>query len=263
MNVNSILTMSWTKKHDNFALSLNLSESRALVLRDILRKSKLHEPSEIEIDVRDTNKWIGKNRLKGEFHRKTITTAIPNLDECSNGMVTIMKQYSPWVYKILVRPLSFLEKLESAKCASTSKLTTTNPMFDSDHKKRARELLLQNISKLDTLLKKLGMNYSHDALARIWRMAGKKMSEVEGAIKYMLAYHADRMTHTYDDDPQGIRSPKGFLHDCLKYSWHHFGLDEINLPILGSISEVKSFVRGLLPQKAVDHDIGNLPPNLN
>ncbi|NJK56487.1 MAG: hypothetical protein HC939_11055 [Pleurocapsa sp. SU_5_0] len=97
--------MNWNKKHDKFALAYNLRESQGYVLRDILRKAKPNEPTEIEIDLRLTNRWIGKVRGSGEYHRKTITNAIAALDEKTQGMITILKRYNPWVYKILVRPL--------------------------------------------------------------------------------------------------------------------------------------------------------------
>ena len=66
-------------------------------------------------------------------------------------------------------------------------------MFSNAHKKRSRELLLQDISKLDSLFKKLGMNYTPDALMRLWRYAGKKKSEVEKALEYMLFCHNQKL----------------------------------------------------------------------
>ncbi|MCC0179941.1 hypothetical protein I4641_23725 [Waterburya agarophytonicola K14] len=225
--------MAWTKKHDNFALATNLSESQTLVLRDILRKAKLNEPCEIEVDVRPTNKWIGKHRLLGEFHRKTICNAIPALDEKSQGMLTILKRYSPWVYKILVRPLSFLEKIESANCASCPKSPTGNPMFDAASKERAHDLLLQNISKLDSLLSKLGMKCNSETLHRMWRYAGRKMDNVIEAVNHMLAVNRDKVERStsFECKGKGIASPIGWLHDCLKFNRYLDWSQEIELPL--------------------------------
>ncbi|MEY2833400.1 MAG: hypothetical protein RLZZ574_2659 [Cyanobacteriota bacterium] len=240
--------MNWNKKHDKFALACNLSESQQLVLRDALRKGKSYEPVEIEIDLRKTNCWIGKVRAKGEFHRKTITTAIAALDEKSQGMVTMLKRYNPWVYKILVRPLALVERIQSAKCASIPKLATGNPMFDADHKKNSRELLLQNISKLDSLFQKLGMRYTQDSLLRIWRLAGKQMSNVKNAVEYMLMTHADKIEQSRagasPEEAEGITNPKGWLHDCLKYGWHTVN-DMVNLPYLEG-DYVYTFVDSLI-----------------
>jgi hypothetical protein len=243
--------MTWNKKHDEFALACNLSESQGYVLRDILRKGKLHEPTVTEIDLRVTNRWIGKVRVKGEFHRKTITNSINYLEEKSQGMVTVLKRYNPWVYKLLVRPLALVKRIQSAKCAPIPKLTTGNPMFDSDHKKNSRELLLQNISKLDSLFQKLGMKYTPDSLMRIWRLAGKNLTEVKSAVQYMLTCHAKKLEQSEgsDNEPQGITTPRGWLHECLKYGWHH-GQDEVILPYLEG-DYVYSFVDSLM---------GTIPP---
>ena len=106
------------------------------MLRDALRKCR-NEPIEVEMDLRVTNKWIGKVRPKGEFHRKTMVTGIEALDEKTMGMFTIIKKYSPWVYRVLIRPLEFVERIQRAKCESTPKLPTLNPMFDAEHQKTA------------------------------------------------------------------------------------------------------------------------------
>lgn len=202
--------MTWTKKHDKFALACNLSESQGYVLRDTLRKGKSNEPTEVEIDLRVTNRWIGKVRARGEFHRKTITTAIAQLDEKTQGMVTILKRYNPWVYKICVRPLAFVERIQSAKCASIPKLKTGNPMYSDDHKKRVYEQQQQDISKIDSLLRQINLKFDRDALNRIYRLANQKVDEVVDAIQLLL----------YRNGSKEIPKPHGFIMDCLKKGWH-------------------------------------------
>jgi len=238
--------MTWTKKHDKFALSVNLSESRKLILRDILRKGKLNEPTEVEVDLRVTNQWVGKCRLQGLFHRKTMTTAIPDLEEKTMGMIVVLKRYSPWVYKLLVRPLSFVERMQSAKCALAPKPTTANSMFSEQHKRKSREQLLQNISRLNSYLSKLGLNYTPDALNRLWRFSNRSMAEVKGAVEYMLKTHAEKIKNgeaALPDADAGIRRPKGWLHDCLKYGWHINDKDVV-LPFFDSISALADHVNG-------------------
>jgi hypothetical protein len=201
--------MNWTKKHDKFALACNLSESQGYVLRDILRKGKLHEPIEIEVDLRKTNTWIGKVRWQGEFHRKTMTTAIAQLDEKTQGMITVLKRYNPWIYKVLVRPLSFVERIQSAKRASIPKPVTGDPMFSEDHKKNAYEQQQKDISKIDYLLRQIGLKYDADALNRIWRLAGKQIDNVNEAIQLLLYRHNNK----------AVPRPHGFIIECLKQGW--------------------------------------------
>lgn len=232
--------MTWTKKHDKFALACNLSESQGYVLRDTLRKGKLNEPTEIEIDLRVTNRWIGKVRARGEFHRKTITTAIAKLDEKTQGMVTILKRYNPWVYKILVRPLTIVEKIQSAFCASIPKLKTGNPMYSDEHKKRLALQQQQDISKLDSILSGIGLKFTMDNLRKLWRMAGKSFDEVKTAVEYLLHAHSTQKTP--------IGNPHGWLVECLKYFWHKgFNLNyQAELPRFTSSSEIANFVDALV-----------------
>lgn len=232
--------MNWTKKHDKFALACNLSESQGYVLRDILRKGKLNEPTEVEIDLRLTNRWIGKVRARGEFHRKTITTAMPILDEKTQGMVTILKRYNPWVYKILVRPLASVEKNQSAKCASIPQLKTGNPMYSDEHKKQLELQQQQDMSKLDSILSSVGLKFTIDNLQKLWRMAGKSFDEIKVAIEYLLHAHSTQKTP--------IGSAHGWLVDSLKYGWHKgFNLNyAVEIPRFNSRSEIANFVDALI-----------------
>jgi hypothetical protein len=237
--------MTWNKKNDQFALSCELRPSSSLLLRWILRRAKLNQVDEIEIDLRTFNAWIAKNRGR-EFDRKTLKEAIAQLDEKTKGHVLITKSYTWGIHKILVRPLFMVLQQDSQKEEGTPKSATGNPMFDADHKKLARELLLQNISKLDTLFQKLGMKYTQDALMRIWRLAGKNLSEVKNAVQYMLTCHAKKLEQSQglNNEPQGITTPRGWLHECLKYGWHHSD-DEVILPYLEG-EYVYSFVDSLM-----------------
>lgn len=232
--------MNWTKKHDKFALACNLSESQGYVLRDILRKGKLNEPTQVEIDLRVTNSWIGKVRARGAYHRKTITTTIAQLDEKTQGMVTMLKRYNPWVYKILVTPLAFVERISCAKRASTPKLATGKPMFSEDHKQRLAKQQQQDISKLDNLLSSVGLKFTSDNLLKLWRMAGKSWSEVTTAVEYLL--HANSTQKT------PIGNAHGFLVDSFKYGWHKgFNLYyQATLPIFESASAISNFVAQII-----------------
>ena len=244
--------MIWTKKHDKFALALNLSESRCLILRDILRKAKLNEPSEVEIDLRKTNQWIAKVRSPhGAFHRKTVTTAIPELEAKTMGMVVVLKKYSPWVYRLMVRPLFLVEQLQSAKRESSLKPATKNSMYTEDRKQRARDLLLQNISKLDSFLSSLGMKCNHETLHRMWRYAGKSMSNIKDAVTYMLRVHKEKMelSQSTMGEQKGIVKPIGWLHDCLRWGRHLDEEVQKPLPYFDSILALTGFVSDISPPK--------------
>jgi len=229
--------MTWTKKHDEFALACNFSESMGYLARYQLRRGKLSEPTEIELNLKNFNKWVGKQRIRGEYHRKTLATAISNLDARSNGMFTILKSYSPWVHRVLVRPLSFVERIQRANCASTPEPVTRNPMFDAEHKKRVAQQQQQNISKIDTLLRKVGLKYDSDALNRIWRLAGSKIDNVVDAIETLLYRHNFKK----------VERPHGFIIECLKQGWQK-GVDlyyEPELPRFNCKAEIVSYTMQL------------------
>lgn len=239
--------MSWTKKHDEFSLARNFSESMSLIIRFSMRRSSLSEPTEIELDLKKCNKWIGKHRVKGEFHRKTLGTAIANLDERSDGMFVILKSYSPWVHKVLIRPLAMVEKLESAKRASEPRVITQKPMFDAEHKKRLALQQQQDISKLDNIFRELGIIYTPDALVRIWRLAGKSITEVKNAIELMIYEHST--------SADGVRKAHGWLISCLTNGWQK-GLNlyyQVKLPQFSSVQEIDNFVGGIFDRNQIQY----------
>ena len=229
--------MTWNKKHDEFALSVNLSESQAYVLRDILRKGKLNEPTEIEIDLKVTNRWIGEVRPRGEYHRKTITNAIAQLNEKTQGMVVILKRYNPWVYKILVRPLAFVEKIQGTKCASAPKLNRGNPMFSEEHKQRLLKQQQQDISSMDRYFQALDLKFDYSALVKLYRYSGKSLAEVKKAIELLLYRHSK--------GTEEIGNPYGFIVSCLRNSWQkNFDLVySPDLPKFDSVRDISRYVR--------------------
>jgi cytochrome c556 len=256
--------MTWNKKNDQYALSCGLRHSSERLLRWLLWRAKRGEVCEIEIDLRVFNQYIAHDRPR-PYDRKTLKEALAQLDEKTQGHILITKSYTWAIHKIIIRPIEMVIQQNSQIGDKLPKLVTGNPMFDADHKKQSRELLLQNISKVDSLFQKLGMRYTQDALMRIWRLAGKNMSNLSDAVTYMLQCHAEKLRRTeHLDEPEGVTTPKGWLHDCLKYGWHTVN-DVVNLPYLEG-DYVYSFVDSLIPSafeceaSYPKRDVGVSPP---
>ncbi len=133
-------------------------------------------------------------------------------------------------------------------------------MFDGKRKKKSNELLLQNISRLDTLLKSLGMKCNQETLHRMWRYAGKKMSEVENAVEYMLKCHKEKIeqSESLNGEKKGIFKPIGWLHDCLKYGRHIDVNENVELPFFDSILALSNFVKGISPDTGSSSDRNRL-----
>lgn len=249
--------MTWNKKNDQFALSCGLTRlSVLLMMRWILRRAKLNEVCEIEIDLQVFNTWAAKYRLSGKgFDPKTIREAIALIDENSQGLILVTKSYSPWIKKVMVRPLEMVLRETFPQLGNVPKLATGNPMFSNDHKKRVYEQQQQDISKIKLMLDNLGLRYTHDAILRLWRYADKKVSNVKNAVEYMLYCHSEKIER--DPHSDGLTKPKGWLHDCLKFGWYIDYIDGCefvaNFPIFNVAPNVEhrgailKFIDGLCP----------------
>jgi hypothetical protein len=249
--------MKWNKRYERFATQCGLRPASEKLERWILCRAKPNQVSEMEIDLRTFNQEIALDRRQGGYDRKTLKEILAQLDEKTQGLILITKSYSWAVHKILVRPIDFILEKKSPSKEIIPKSPTGEPMYSDDHKNRARELLLQNISKLDTLCRGIGMKLTPDNLMRIWRLAGKKLDNVQSAIKYMLICHANKVKQQFAsglpaEECDGIHTPEGWLHECLQYGWH-LKEEFAPLPVLQD-SDVRNFVDSLL---------GASPPHLN
>ncbi|MEM6613269.1 MAG: hypothetical protein AAF652_13635 [Cyanobacteria bacterium P01_C01_bin.72] len=233
--------MSWTKKHDEFCMTQKLRPSTTILLRWILRRSNNAKVEEIELDLRVFNQWVGKKRGRG-FDRKTLKEAIAQLDEFTNGLVLITKEYTPWVKKILVRPLALVLEQKSQSEGKTPKLNRGNPMYSDAFKNETIKQQQQIISKLDLLFTKIGLKYDRDALARIWRLAGRSMADITSAIELLL--------HRHSTQAEAIKNPQGFIIECLKYSWQR-GFNIFYQPELPQFQSAQAIVN-FVSQAAIE-----------
>lgn len=239
LSISEIITMFWTKKHDEFLQACDIKGCAAFLLRYSLRRGSNSSPTEIEIDLHHFNNWIGKQRVMGKYHRKTLAAAIAKLDSHSNGMFVIIKRYSPWIYKVLVRPLHFVERMQRAKSDQPPKPPTSNPMFDPSHKERAIKQQQQNISKINSLFSKVGLKYDKSALLKIWRYSGKCLDNIVSAVELLLYRHS-----TQDKE---ISNPNGFIIEALRDCWYKdFDLNyEPDVPRFKTKAELAQFTAAI------------------
>ncbi len=93
----------WTKKHDEFCLANNIPPAAKLLWEWLTR---LGEAEEIEPDLGEFNDWVKKHRAKG-YCRPTLKNALAKLIDC--GVVSLVKQYTWKIVKIVTRPLEWLK----------------------------------------------------------------------------------------------------------------------------------------------------------
>ncbi|NJL51345.1 MAG: hypothetical protein HC930_02435 [Hydrococcus sp. SU_1_0] len=141
----------------------------------------------------------------------------------------------------MVRPLEMILEKKSQTGDNAPKLPSGNPMFSEDHKKRAIEQQQQDISKLKTMFDNLGLNYTQDAIVKLWKNAGKKVEDVKRAVEMML--------HAHSTQVRPVETPEGWLVTCIQCKWYEkFNLYyQAELPRFASSSEIEQFVTGLIP----------------
>jgi hypothetical protein len=233
--------MTWNKKNDQFALSCGLRQSSERLQRWINRRAKPNEVCEIEIDLRVFNQFIERDRDRGGYDRKTLKQALAQLDEKTQGLILITKSYTWSVHKVLVKPLAMVLQEKSQNGDKTLKLNRGNPMFSNEQKKAIALQQQQNISKIDTLFKNVGIAFSHDALNRIWRLSGKCLDNITKTLELLL--------HRHSTSSEKIVNPQGFIIQCLKDCWYKtFDLYyQTELPFFKTGQEIANYVRKMCP----------------
>lgn len=232
--------MTWNKKNDQYALSCGLRQSSERLQRWLLRRAKPNEVCEIEIDLREFNQFIARDRDRGGYDRKTLKEALAQLDEKTQGWILVTKSYTWAIHKVQIRPLETVLQQNSQTGNRTPKLKTGNPMYSDEHKKRLALQQQQDISKLNSILSSVGLKFTIDNLQKLWRLAGKSFDEIKTAIEYLL--HANSTQKT------PIGNGQGWLVESLKYGWHKgFNLNyQAELPRFTNSSEIANFVDALV-----------------
>lgn len=233
--------MTFNKRYDQFALSCALRHSSERLLRWVLRRAKPNQVVEIEIDLRVFNKDIARGRDRGGYDPKTLKLGLAQLDEKTQGLILITKSYTWAIHKVIVRPLAMVLETNSQNRNKAPKLNRGNPMFSEDRKKAIALQQQQNISKIDTLFKNVGINFTHDALNRIWRLSGKCLDNIVKSVELLL--------HRHSTSCEKISNPQGFIVQCLKDGWYKtFDLYyQAELPFFKTGQEIANYVRKMCP----------------
>ena len=230
--------MFWTKKHDNFCLTHKITANSAVLLfKSIIRKTKSDTTEEIEIELKNFNRWIKRQRGKG-YDPKTLKEALNTICDRSEGMVTIHKKYSWHCYKLIVKPVTFFSGEKSPENGKDAEARSSNPLWHRSSKDERYLQQQQNINKVKQLTERIGLKYCQDALIRIWRLSGKSIERIAKAIELML----------YNNSSTPIAKPHGFLMECLKRNWQE-GFDpyyEPELPRFENTKELRRFTEALI-----------------
>ena len=231
-----IITMTWNKKNQQIEMLAGLRQSSVRIAQPILRRADKFKPTKVLVDLKQINKSIARYRGR-PYDPKTLKEAIAQLDELTFGWFVITKTYNWHLHEVMVYPVEMVLQKLSENRDKTPKLNRGNPMYSEDHKKNQDEQQQQEISKLDSLLGKIGLKFTYDNLRRLWREADKSWNNVERAIKYMLKANGSQS--------KGVRNPHGFLVECLRWGWYIDPEPEMELPVFGSDPLLNRFVRDI------------------
>ena len=231
----------WTKKYDEFCLSQKLCPSSKLLMAWIVRRTKNFVASEIEIDLKDFNKWIAKKRGK-PYDRKNLKSAHREADLCeiaqfldkTEGLIVLLTRVTWYYFKLHVKPLSYLCQEKKPRTGKSSQAETSQPSWHHSSVDKTYKQQQQNIIQIDNLLQKVGLKYDSQAIHRIWRLSGKCINRIVKAIELLLYRHQH----------SAIARPHGFIIECLKHNWQE-GFDpyyEPELPLFISNRDLCNFV---------------------
>lgn len=223
----------WTKKYDEFCLSQGLRPSSKLLMAWIVRRTKNFVASEIEIDLRDFNKWIGKKRGK-PYDRKTLKYALAQLLDKTEGLVVSLTRVAWYYFKLHVKPLSYLDRDNIPKTGKSPQTESSKTLWHHSSADKTYKQQQQNIIQIDNLLQKVGLKYDNQAINRIWRLSGKCIERIVKAVELLLYRH----------QTTAIAKPHGFIIECLKHNWQE-GFDlyyEPELPKFISNRDLCNFV---------------------
>jgi hypothetical protein len=200
--------MPWTTKHHDTCLKNGMRGAAINLASFVYRRCKSDESTEITLDRDKFDNYVRKIRGSA-YHRTYFPKMVHELEELSGGAVVILQDYHRHgVYKLLVRPISFAIENGKTKPETSLGMNSGNPMFSEEHKKKLLDQQQQDIDTIKSLFDKLGMEWSREALLKIWRMAGKSVDDVKDAIDFML--HAN----TTQSEP--IRKPHGWFIRCME-----------------------------------------------
>ncbi len=228
--------MYWTKKHDEWALIFELTPSAQLLYRWLNRRTKGYQPEEVELDLKKFNNWVAKKRGR-PFDPKTLKLAIAQLLEKTQGLIVSLRQVSWYYYRLLIKPITFLNEKKSQKSESIPKDTPAQPAWPRSSSDEKWQQQQQSIKNIDQVFRKIGLRFDRDALNRIWRLSGKCVDRVVQSIELLL----------YRNSNRPIANPHGFIVDCLTYNWQE-GFDlyyQPELPRFNCLADMRKFVSGL------------------
>ncbi|MBD2775180.1 hypothetical protein [Iningainema tapete] len=200
---------SWSQKHEAFCLENQIPPAAKLLWQWLIIQGI---GEETEPDLAEFNDWVKKHRGKG-YCRLTLKNALAKLVECR--VITLIKQYTWRIVKIVTRPLDWLlPKKNLQKQNEIYASQTSNPQ-SIENEVNSSSYPHNDAGDKEEILEicnEAGINYPPNKPARIFTYSVEE-------IKLAIASFFIRGGH------EKIRNPQGWLIDCLQWRyWEEIGV---------------------------------------
>ncbi|MBK1990909.1 hypothetical protein A0J48_025940 [Sphaerospermopsis aphanizomenoides BCCUSP55] len=188
------LTSNWTEKHDQFCLKNSIPPAAKLLWQWLIREGV---DQEVEPDLSEFNHWVEKHRGKGYAHNylKQMFNLL-----VENRVIQVVRQYSWKIFKLLVRPLEWLNPPKKQKLHnpnSTYKTPSSNPENSVD-----LDIQQQHILSNQQLMSQEGIHFDTEET----EVLNRPQFEIKAALLlFKLRGAAEK-----------IMNPEGWVRQCLR-----------------------------------------------
>jgi len=186
--------MNWTEKHNEFCLENSIPPAARLLWQWLMMEGNNQE---IEPDLSEFNTWVQKHRGKGYCHaylKKMLDILV------ENRVVNIVKKFSWKIFRLLVRPLEWLNP------PKRKNLQNPNPSYETPtpNPSKAVEDDIQQQLILDNqeLLSQEEIYYTTDEI----EVLNRPKFEIKAAL----------LLFKLRGGKEKILNPEGWIRSCLR-----------------------------------------------
>ncbi|BAZ54188.1 hypothetical protein NIES4103_68730 (plasmid) [Nostoc sp. NIES-4103] len=197
------INLPWTEEHEAFCYQHHIPPAAKSLWQWLMRQGEIS--TEIEPDLSAFNAWVEKNRGKGYAHNylKQIFNQL-----VSHRVIQVVKQYSWKIFKLLVRPLSWLKppkKPREKNLHNSNSSYNSHPSNDTSAVTGDIQQQQSNIHENQTLLTEEGIYFDEQEK--------EVLSRPKNEIK--LAIIMFKLRGGFEK----LFNPEGFIRRCLRERW--------------------------------------------
>ncbi len=153
----------WTQKHQELCLKFGIKGAAQLLWHWLIHYGQAGK--QIEPDLSEFNAWVEKERGKG-FSAKHLKNIFAKLLDC--GLIKLVKQYTWKVFKLIVKPLDWLEPLRKKLEQKSQKLTNTSNLAAETPENSSEKF--QEVNQQQQLISSVNTHVSNETKEKIQQL---------------------------------------------------------------------------------------------